>query len=56
VQTLVTWTAQRSGATMTIIGTDADGKDVKVSGVIRIGSGLPHPVAVDQDGGKYELR
>lgn len=64
MQKILNWKAQRSGATMTIIGQDEAGKHVKVAGVVDIhrapvadeSTGLPGPVVASTEPGlEYEL-
>lgn len=64
MQKIINWKAQRSGASMTVIGQDEAGKHVKVAGIVEIyrapvadeTTGLPGPVVgVTEPGLEYEL-
>lgn len=57
-QQIFGWTASRSGAAMTVKGRDADGNEVKVSGIKLIGPDkLGAIMAVGNVGGpRFELK
>jgi hypothetical protein len=49
------WTARRSGAAMTIRGTDAIGNDMTLTDVSEITADEPFPLATHKDGEQYQL-
>lgn len=49
------WSVARSGATMTIVGRDAEGQEVKITGVTEISAGCISPCAVDGKGQYWVL-
>lgn len=57
-QHLMHWNARRAGGRITVTGTNADGREVKIVGVDKIVPGPPgsgHCIAVDKNDADHRL-
>lgn len=52
---ITAWKAQRSSASMTVVGKDETGQALKVAHIVSIEAAAPYPIATDINGCHYQL-